>query len=71
MSETRFIPGTGHAYSCDKEGNIYSHYIQGSHKISEAPQRKLIPYKGKTNDYLMVGLSLEKQCKNYLVHILH
>lgn len=68
MNETRFIPGTGHAYSCDKEGNIYSHYIQGSHKISEAPQRKLIPYKGKTNDYLMVGLSLEKQCKNYLVH---
>ena len=30
MNERKFIPGTGHAYSCDTEGNIYSHYIKGA-----------------------------------------
>ena len=66
--ERKFIPGTGNAYSCDKEGNIYSHYIKGSRLISKEPQRVLIPYTGKNNEYLMVGLSLNGKCSNKLVH---
>lgn len=66
--ERKFIPGTGNAYSCDKNGNIYSHYIKGSHLLSEAPQRMLIPYTGKNNDYLLVGISLNGHCYNKLVH---
>jgi hypothetical protein len=66
--ERKFIPGTGHAYSCDKEGNIYSHYIKGSHQITVEPQRVLIPYTGANNNYLMVGLSLNGHCYNKLVH---
>lgn len=69
LCERKFIPGTGHAYSCDKEGNIYSHYIKGTGgQIAEAPQRILKPYTGVNNNYLLVGLSLNGQCKNYLVH---
>lgn len=66
--ERKFIPGTGHAYSCDKNGNIYSHYKKGSHLLSEDPTRKLIPFHGTTSSYLQVRLSLDGKCKNYLIH---
>lgn len=67
-SERKFIPGTGHAYSCDKDGNIFSHYKKGSHLLSEDPVRRLVPYHGATSSYLMVGLSFDGNCKNHLVH---
>lgn len=69
MEERRFIPGTGHAYSCDKSGNIYSHYISGTKgKVSDIPQRKMSVHTGANNDYLMIKLSLNGECRNYLVH---
>lgn len=67
-SERKFIPGTGHAYSCDRDGNIYSHYKKGSNLLSEEPTRKLVPHHGATSLYLQVGLSLDGVCKNYLIH---
>lgn len=66
--ERKFIPGTGKAYSCDRNGNIYTHRIKGSHLLSEEPQKMLIPYTGKNNNYLMVGLSLNGKCYNKLIH---
>lgn len=67
-NEWRFIPGGGHAYSCDRCGNIYSHYIQGSHTLSEKPIKKLVPYQGGTSKYLLVKLFFEGKHKNYLIH---
>lgn len=66
--EIKFIPGTGNAYSCDREGNIYSHYLPGTHQLSKEPVKKLIPYTGANNEYLMIGLSLDGQRKNCLIH---
>lgn len=68
--ERKFIPGTGNAYSCDKEGNIYSHRVLGSHdgKITPEPQRKMAQYTGSNNNYLMVKLSFDGQYSNKLVH---
>lgn len=67
--EIKKIPGTGGAYGCDKEGNIYSYYVRGSHtgRLQEEP-RLLKPYSGTNNDYLEIGITLEGVTKNYLVH---
>ena len=68
MEEIKFIPGTGNAYSCDKQGNIYSHYVPGSHMITIEPQKKMAAWTGKNNDYLLVTFSLNGQKSNQLVH---
>lgn len=67
-TERKFIPGTGHAYSCDREGNIYSHYNFGTHTLSKEPIKRLSFFHGTTSSYLQVSLSLEKKKRNYLVH---
>lgn len=63
------IPGTNGAYGCDTEGNVYSFYLRGSHerKLIDTPQ-KLYPYQGTSNQYLLVGITLDGHTQNCLVH---
>lgn len=68
MEEIKFINGTGRAYSCDKMGNIYSHYLKGSNKITEQPQRRMKLWEDSSGRYLMVGLSLDNKVQRHLVH---
>lgn len=69
MEEIRYIPGTGKAYGCDKLGNIYSYYLKEARgKISNIPQRILIPYRGGNNEYQMVNISLDGVSYNRLIH---
>lgn len=68
VEEIRFIPGTGKAYSCDRKGNIYSHYLEGSHLLSDIPQRKMVLCEDSKHSYLGVGLSLNGKRISKLVH---
>lgn len=69
MEEIKYIPGTGKAYGCDRQGNIYSYYLKGTKgMISENPQRVLVPCHGSNNKYQMVSISLDGQRYSRLVH---
>lgn len=67
--EIRRIPGTGDAYGCDREGNVYSYHVIGSRsgRLQDEP-RLMVPYTGTNNDYLLVSISLDGTTKNRLVH---
>ena len=65
MEEIRFIPGTGKAYSCSKDGRIYS-YHQGE-KLGIFP-KELKTWSDSRGAYVMVTLCLDGVKKNYLVH---
>lgn len=65
MEEIRFIPGTGKAYGCSKDGRIYS-YHQGE-KLGIFP-KELKTWSDSRGAYVMVTLCLDGVKKNYLVH---
>ena len=67
--EIKRIPGTGDAYGCDREGNVYSYHVIGSRngRLQDEP-RLMVPYTGTNNDYLLVSISLDGVTKNRLVH---
>lgn len=68
MKEIKFIPGTGNAYSCDKNGNVYSHRIGKKGEVATEPQKQLKLWLDSSNQYFQVTLSFEGKMKNYLVH---
>lgn len=65
--EFKFIEGTGNAYSCDREGNIYSHHIGTYGKVSSTPIRKLTPCCSSTSNYLRVTFCLDGKTQSQSV----